>query len=113
MCANGRAHWRHLANTIELVLPSAHPDTMEPSVSVDDTAIRFGELLCPLGELGPHFNNVACAEASLHTEWHTLIHPTTWPQYINITRHRDFRVPTHLENLENSWNFMLDLEFLV
>jgi len=24
-----------------------------------------------------------------------------------------FRVPTHLENLENSWNFMLDLVFLV
>jgi len=23
------------------------------------------------------------------------------------------RVPTHLENLENSWNFVLDLEFLV
>jgi len=25
MCPHGRAHWRHLANTIELVLPSAHP----------------------------------------------------------------------------------------
>jgi len=25
MCPPMRAHWRHLANTIELVLPSAHP----------------------------------------------------------------------------------------
>jgi len=25
MCPHMRAHWRHLANTIELVLPSAHP----------------------------------------------------------------------------------------
>ena len=25
MCPHERAHWRHLANTIELVLPSAHP----------------------------------------------------------------------------------------
>ena len=25
MCPNGRAHWRHLANTIELALPLAHP----------------------------------------------------------------------------------------
>jgi len=25
MCPQGRAHWRHLANTIELVLPSAYP----------------------------------------------------------------------------------------
>jgi len=24
MCPQGRAHWRHLANTIKLVLPSAH-----------------------------------------------------------------------------------------
>jgi len=25
MCPHWRAHWRHLANTIELLLPSAHP----------------------------------------------------------------------------------------
>ena len=26
MCPQWRAHWRHLANTIELLLPSAHPN---------------------------------------------------------------------------------------
>jgi len=32
---------------------------------------------------------------------------------VNKLSARHYRFPTHLENLENSWNFMLDLEFLV
>jgi len=34
MCPPMRAHWRHLANTIELVLPSAHP-TPKPKRQID------------------------------------------------------------------------------
>jgi len=34
MCPQGRAYWRHLANTIELVLPSAHPSP-QPKRQID------------------------------------------------------------------------------
>jgi len=34
MCLHGRAHLRHLANTIELVLPSAHPSP-RPKQQID------------------------------------------------------------------------------
>jgi len=34
VCPHGRAHWSHLANTIELVLPSAHPSP-QPEWQID------------------------------------------------------------------------------
>ena len=34
MCHHRRAHWRHLANTTELVLPSAHPSP-QPKRQID------------------------------------------------------------------------------
>jgi len=34
MCPQGRAHWCHQANTIELVLPSAHPSP-QPKLQID------------------------------------------------------------------------------
>ena len=34
MCPHMRAHWRHLANVIELVLPSAHPN-LQPKRQID------------------------------------------------------------------------------
>jgi len=37
-----RAHWRHLANTIELVLPSVHPSP-QPKWQVDQMS-RFAQL---------------------------------------------------------------------
>ena len=42
MCPHGRAHWRHLANTIELVLPSAHPSP-QPKGQIDRFS-RFAQL---------------------------------------------------------------------
>jgi len=43
------------------------------------------ELLCPFlwGKLGFPSNNVAWAEAYLHTKWHLDL-PTVWPQYTNV-----------------------------
>jgi len=37
LCAPVRAHWHHLANTIELVLPSAHPSTQPNDKSIGST----------------------------------------------------------------------------
>jgi len=34
MCPHGMAHWRHLANTTELVFPSAHP-SQQPKWQID------------------------------------------------------------------------------
>ena len=45
MCPQGRAHWHHLANTIELVLSSAHP-TLQPKRQID----RFSRFCTDHGE---------------------------------------------------------------
>ena len=39
MCPHGRAHWRHLANTIELVVPLANPSP-QPKRQIDQLS-RF------------------------------------------------------------------------
>jgi len=37
MCPHGRAHWHHLANTVELVLPSAQPIHYASDKLIDST----------------------------------------------------------------------------
>ena len=41
MCRSMRAHWRHLANTIELVLPSIRPCTPSTTQTQIDQFSRF------------------------------------------------------------------------
>jgi len=66
MCPAVRAHWRHLANTIELVLPSAH-QSPQPKRQID----RFGRFCTALGRkskyftVGASFPNIA----SIHGIW--------------------------------------------
>ena len=50
MCPHGRAHWRHLANTIELVLPSAHPSPQSKR-QID----RFSRFCTAQGRKSLHF----------------------------------------------------------
>jgi len=57
MCPHGRAHWCHLANMIELVLPSAHPSP-QPKWQIDRfsrlcTAHGRKSLYLTMGDLSP------------------------------------------------------------
>jgi len=50
MCPPMRAHWRHLANTIELVLPSAH-SSPQPERQID----RFSRICTAHGRKSLYF----------------------------------------------------------
>ena len=50
MCPQGRAQWRHLANMIKLVLPSAHPSP-QPKRQID----RFGRFCTAHGRQCVYF----------------------------------------------------------
>ena len=54
MCPHGRAHWRHLANTTELVLPLAHPSP--PSKRwIDQPFLHSSRQKVPILYSGRHF----------------------------------------------------------
>jgi len=50
MCPHKRTYWRHLANTIELLLPSAHPSP-QPKRQID----RFSRFCAAHGRKPPYF----------------------------------------------------------
>jgi len=47
VCPPMRAHWRHLANAIELVLPSAHPNPQPNGKSIDSAVFAQMTAECP------------------------------------------------------------------
>ena len=71
----GEAHWRHLANTIELVLPSAHLSP-QPKHQIDRFS-RFAQLT---------------AESAYTLQWETLS-PKIAPSRGGIRTHIYFMIP--------------------